>query len=74
MIGRQWQGESEDIRATYREKAASIKRAFMVEHPNYKYSPRKSSEVKRRAKKSAAPISEGVSTRQEGMVTRKRKM
>lgn len=50
-IGRQWQAESDDVRNAYRQKAAEIKNAFMRAHPGYKYQPRKSSEVKRRAKK-----------------------
>ncbi|KAF3768416.1 hypothetical protein M406DRAFT_44005 [Cryphonectria parasitica EP155] len=50
-IGRQWQSESEEVRDAYRKKAADIKAAFMIAHPDYKYHPRKSSEVKRRAKK-----------------------
>lgn len=61
MIGRQWQSESEEVRETYRSKAADIKAAFMVEHPNYKYSPRKSCEVKRRTKKSVLTMHETVS-------------
>lgn len=36
MIGRQWQGESEEVREAYRTKAAGVKAAFMAEHPNYK--------------------------------------
>ncbi|CAN8100102.1 unnamed protein product [Discula destructiva] len=57
MIGRQWQSESEEVRQGYRSKAAEIKAAFMLEHPNYKYSPRKSCDVKRRAKKNL-PVSQ----------------
>lgn len=56
MIGRQWQNEKEEVRDTYRAKAAEIKAAFMAVHPDYKYSPRKSCEVKRRAKKTISPI------------------
>lgn len=50
-IGRQWQLESDEVRDAYRKKAAEIKAAFMTAHPGYKYQPRKSCEVKRRAKK-----------------------
>nr|AVP71792.1 MAT1-2-1 [Juglanconis sp.] len=53
-IGRQWQNESEEVRDAYRAKAAEIKAAFIQIHPGYKYKPRKSSDVKRRAKKAAS--------------------
>lgn len=62
MIGRQWQNEDEEVRDTYRAKAAEIKAAFMATHPDYKYSPRKSCDVKRRAKKTVSPTNDNTET------------
>lgn len=44
-----WKGESPEVRAKYHEKALQIKAHLMALYPNYRYAPRKSSEIRRRA-------------------------
>lgn len=51
ILGRQWQSEPEEVRDEYKKKSEEIKEEFMRLYPDYKYQPRKSSEVKRRNKK-----------------------
>lgn len=51
ILGRQWQMEPEEVRDAYKKKSEDIKEEFMRLYPDYKYQPRKSSEVKRRSKK-----------------------
>lgn len=51
ILGRQWQMEPDEVRDMYKKKSEAIKEEFMRVFPDYKYQPRKSSEVKRRNKK-----------------------
>jgi hypothetical protein len=51
ILGRQWQMEPEEVRDEYKKKSEDIKEEFMRLYPDYRYQPRKSSEVKRRNKK-----------------------
>lgn len=44
-----WKGESPEVRAKYHQKAQDIKAHLLALHPNYRYVPRKSSEIRRRA-------------------------
>ncbi|KAI3398627.1 hypothetical protein diail_8975 [Diaporthe ilicicola] len=53
MLGKQWQNESKEVRDAYKKKSEDIKEEFMRVHPDYKYQPRKSSEVKRRNRRAA---------------------
>lgn len=54
ILGKQWQAEPEEVRDIYKQKSEDIKKEFMRIYPDYKYQPRKSSEVKRRNKKSTS--------------------
>nr|WRY74165.1 mating type protein MAT1-2-1 [Diaporthe caulivora]WRY74194.1 mating type protein MAT1-2-1 [Diaporthe caulivora]WRY74195.1 mating type protein MAT1-2-1 [Diaporthe caulivora] len=51
ILGKQWQMEPDEVRDAYKKKSEAIKEEFMRVYPEYKYQPRKSSEVKRRSKK-----------------------
>lgn len=44
-----WKGESPEVRAQYHQKSLEIKAQLLALHPNYRYAPRKSSEIRRRA-------------------------
>lgn len=44
-----WKGEAPEVRAAYHQKAIEIKAHLMALYPNYRYSPRKSSQIRRRA-------------------------
>ncbi|KAK3695534.1 hypothetical protein B0T22DRAFT_110219 [Podospora appendiculata] len=48
MIGSMWCQESVEVRAKYHDKSQMIKAALMATHPDYRYKPRKSSEIKKR--------------------------
>ncbi|OAA63301.1 mating type protein 1-2-1 [Niveomyces insectorum RCEF 264] len=50
ILGRQWNDESDSVRLHYHSMAVEIKRQVEVRHPHYKYNPRKSSEIRRRAR------------------------
>ncbi|KAL2131988.1 hypothetical protein VTI74DRAFT_4320 [Chaetomium olivicolor] len=49
ITGAMWKGETPEVRAKYHQKALEIKAHLMALHPNYRYAPRKSSEIRRRA-------------------------
>jgi hypothetical protein len=49
-----WKGEAPEIRAKYHQKAQEIKAHLLAMHPNYRYVPRKSSEIRRRAPRQPA--------------------
>ncbi|KAL1858335.1 hypothetical protein Daus18300_009953 [Diaporthe australafricana] len=51
ILGKQWQGEPDDVRIRYKQKSEEIKEEFMRLYPDYKYKPRKSSDVKRRSRR-----------------------
>lgn len=44
-----WKGESPEVRTAYHKKAMDIKAHLMAIYPDYRYSPRKSGEIRRRA-------------------------
>ncbi|KAK2600970.1 hypothetical protein N8I77_010459 [Diaporthe amygdali] len=54
ILGRQWQQEPEEVRDAYKKKSEDIKQEFMRVYPDYKYKPRKSSEVKRRNRRATS--------------------
>lgn len=43
-----WKSETPEVRAKYHHKAAEIKAEFMLNNPNYRYAPRRPSEIRRR--------------------------
>jgi len=49
-----WKGESPEVRAKYHQKSLDIKAQLLALHPNYRYAPRKSSEIRRRAPRRSA--------------------
>ncbi|KAK3904984.1 mat a-1 [Staphylotrichum tortipilum] len=49
ITGAMWKSETPEVRAKYHQKSLDIKAHLMALHPNYRYSPRKSSEIRRRA-------------------------
>ncbi|KAK3336973.1 hypothetical protein B0T19DRAFT_437672 [Cercophora scortea] len=51
MIGSMWRQESPEVRANYHDKSQMIKANLMAIHPEYRYKPRKSSQIKRRGSK-----------------------
>ncbi|KAL2142881.1 hypothetical protein VTI28DRAFT_649 [Corynascus sepedonium] len=53
IIGAMWKGETAEVRAKYYQKAKEIKAHTMALHPTYRYAPRKSSEIRRRASRRA---------------------
>lgn len=44
-----WKGETPEVRAKYHDKSLQIKAHLLAIYPNYRYAPRKSSEIRRRA-------------------------
>nr|AGH03141.1 HMG mating type protein [Grosmannia aurea]AGH03145.1 HMG mating type protein [Grosmannia aurea] len=50
ILGRQWNAESDDVRMHYHTMAIEIKRQVERLHPDYRYNPRRSSEIRRRAR------------------------
>lgn len=59
-ISGMWHNESFEVRKRYKEMAEAHRERFHKEHPGYKYKPRKSSEVIRRAKRAVTgSIAEG---------------
>jgi len=46
-----WKGESPEVRALYHQKAEELKQQLLDNQPEYRYSPRKSSEIRRRARR-----------------------
>ncbi|EMC98166.1 hypothetical protein BAUCODRAFT_67524, partial [Baudoinia panamericana UAMH 10762] len=43
IIGKQWQSESDEVKALYKQKAEEMKRQHELAHPDYQYQPRKPS-------------------------------
>jgi hypothetical protein len=48
VLGKQWKQESQHVKAHFQALAEEIKRKHAEAYPNYQYSPRKSTEKKRR--------------------------
>jgi hypothetical protein len=53
IIGAMWKAESSEVRAEYHEKAQEVKRNLMIAYPDYRYIPRKSHEIRRRARRAS---------------------
>lgn len=51
-----WKSETPEVRAKYHQKSLDIKAHLMALHPNYRYAPRKSSEIRRRASRRPPPM------------------
>ncbi|KAK4171468.1 high mobility group box-domain-containing protein, partial [Triangularia setosa] len=49
MTGGMWKKESPEVRAEYQRRSNEIKAKLMTAHPHYRYVPRRSSEIRRRA-------------------------
>ncbi|KAL2015077.1 hypothetical protein VTK56DRAFT_6337 [Thermocarpiscus australiensis] len=49
ITGAMWKGEPREVRAEYHQKAMEIKAHLMAIYPDYRYTPRKPSEIRRRA-------------------------
>ncbi|KAL2172582.1 hypothetical protein VTG60DRAFT_4701 [Thermothelomyces hinnuleus] len=58
ITGAMWKSESPEVRAKYHQKAQEVKAHFMALHPNYRYAPRRSSEIRRRATRRASDAPE----------------
>ncbi|KAK7428970.1 hypothetical protein QQZ08_004482 [Neonectria magnoliae] len=54
VLGRAWNQESAEVRLKYKLRADEIKQALIERHPDYKYRPRRSDEVRRRNNARAA--------------------
>ncbi|UKZ47569.1 hypothetical protein TrVGV298_001792 [Trichoderma virens] len=52
ILGRAWNQESREVRQKYKEMSEEIKLALLEKHPDYQYKPRKSSEKRRRTRRS----------------------
>ncbi|RFU77035.1 mat1-2-1 [Trichoderma arundinaceum] len=52
ILGRAWNQESREMRQKYKEMSEEIKLALLEKHPDYQYKPRKSSEKRRRTRRS----------------------
>ncbi|KAL7790734.1 mating type protein MATa1 [Trichoderma ceciliae] len=52
ILGRAWNQESREIRQKYKEMSEEIKLALLEKYPDYQYKPRKSSEKRRRTRRS----------------------
>lgn len=52
ILGRAWNQESRDVRQNYKQMSEEIKIALLEKHPDYQYKPRKSSEKRRRNRRS----------------------
>ncbi|KAK4139336.1 mat a-1 [Dichotomopilus funicola] len=48
LTGAMWKSETPEVRAKYHHKAAEIKAEFMLNNPDYRYTPRRPSEIRRR--------------------------
>jgi hypothetical protein len=61
-----WKGETAEVRAKYHQKSLDIKAHLLALHPNYRYAPRKSSEIRRRAPRRAPDYADQPSTPSRG--------
>ncbi|KAK4183207.1 MAT+ sexual cell fertilization-promoting factor encoded by the FPR1 protein [Podospora australis] len=71
ITGAMWKNESDDVRQYYQTMANKLKDNHMTTHPGYRYVPRKSSEIRRRAARrlrdeNSASEQEPVLLRQRG--------
>jgi len=51
IIGKMWKEESEEVKNKYKEKAQEMKRRHKLMYPDYRFSPRKQEEIRRRKKR-----------------------
>ncbi|KAI9701696.1 MAG: Transcription factor Sox-2 [Bogoriella megaspora] len=66
LLGNQWKGEDEAVRAEWKAKAEKAKADHSKAHPDYQYQPRKPSEKKKRwTKAKAAAAMAKMQTEQE---------
>jgi hypothetical protein len=67
IIGLQWQNETPEVKALYKDLADKVKQEHSEKHPDYQYQPRKSSDKKRRmTKKKAAALAAANGSVMEG--------
>ncbi|KAJ9286288.1 transcriptional regulator family: HMG [Paecilomyces variotii] len=55
VLGKQWKGESQHVKAHFQALAEQIKRKHSEAYPNYQYTPRKQNDKKRRTVTSREP-------------------
>ncbi|KAL4930214.1 HMG-box domain-containing protein [Aspergillus undulatus] len=55
ILGKQWRAEPEEAKLHFKNLAEEFKKKHAEEHPDYQYTPRKSSEKKRRATSRSSP-------------------
>ncbi|KAK0725630.1 high mobility group box domain-containing protein, partial [Lasiosphaeris hirsuta] len=48
LTGAMWKNETPEVRAKYYAKSLAMKDEIIRRHPEYRYKPRRSSEIKRR--------------------------
>jgi hypothetical protein len=48
ILGKQWANETSEVRSKYKKMADDMKRKLHEKHPDYRYAPRRSSEIIRR--------------------------
>ncbi|KAJ6444135.1 MAT1-2-1 [Purpureocillium lavendulum] len=48
ILGKAWNGETEEIRKKYKDMSLQVKQALLEKHPDYQYRPRRPSERRRR--------------------------
>jgi len=66
IIGKMWKEESEEVKNKYKEKAQEMKRRHKLMYPDYRFSPRKQEEIRRRKKrKHVEPASENTDSKKD---------
>ncbi|EAQ91645.1 hypothetical protein CHGG_03580 [Chaetomium globosum CBS 148.51] len=58
ITGTMWKSETPEVRDKYHQKSQEIKARMLALHPNYRYAPRKPSEIRRRATRRASDVTE----------------
>lgn len=56
MVGALWHNETDDVRRAYTLASNHLKARFHELHPNYRYNPRRPSEIQRRATRNTQPV------------------
>ncbi|UNI24397.1 hypothetical protein JDV02_010146 [Purpureocillium takamizusanense] len=51
ILGKAWNGETEEIRKKYKDMSLQVKQALLEKHPDYQYRPRRPSERRRRSRR-----------------------
>ncbi|ORY30051.1 hypothetical protein LY90DRAFT_82493 [Neocallimastix californiae] len=66
IIGKMWKEESEEVKNKYKEKAQEMKRRHKLMYPDYRFSPRKQEEIRRRKKrKNVNPAPESTDSKKD---------